>query len=496
MNKITSIIISKEKIYIWDSEKSVFVEVCVWNNKSLLEQLKLIKQNYNLSKIQLFLSDELSFVLSFQIEKTEDSKVRHEKIAEKIAERIPEYFDNIVWDYKVVDLEDSSLIQVAAVEKSLIVQLQKDFEAANFDVLVIEPLSCAIAKTIDSSKTAKLVIATGVIENIIFLTYKSSVFIVDLLNTEGEVNETKKFIEYIIQKYPENRPDAVIIDDAKKVFSSDLKDYLKGLNLELQAKSDLLKGISENLGEKETRKSQERLDLIESDALLKPSAISRLTIMIKSLLSKYHLNKNSKFMKGLFFGLVILLLLISSLMLFLYFRSKSLKTNSPQTQNNQTVEVAPVQEIESTPVPETVVNNESSVTQENLIDDLKLSDFSGYKLQILNGSGIKGEADKLRALLGDLKFTEITIGNADKTDYVDTLVSYKTMKLLNNTELLDTRMITYKMEHTETLLKEDNPYDIVIIIGKARLDEKGNSIGEIKKTETSPTDSSGIAPLQ
>ncbi|OGM27435.1 hypothetical protein A3A76_03015 [Candidatus Woesebacteria bacterium RIFCSPLOWO2_01_FULL_39_23] len=92
--------------------------------------------------------------------------------------------------------------------------------------------------------------------------------------------------------------------------------------------------------------------------------------------------------------------------------------------------------------------------------------FSDYSIQILNGSGIPGEAGKVKDLLASAKFKKTDTANADNYDYEDTEV-----KLKENTpskvydkieELLKS---TYSVAKSDTKVASSSSYDVIIIVG-------------------------------
>lgn len=72
----------------------------------------------------------------------------------------------------------------------------------------------------------------------------------------------------------------------------------------------------------------------------------------------------------------------------------------------------------ATPSPAVQQTQESSA-QPTPVQEINLKD---YKIKVLNGSGIAGEAAKLKDLLGQEGFTVESTGNADNSDYTKTIV--------------------------------------------------------------------------
>ena len=108
---------------------------------------------------------------------------------------------------------------------------------------------------------------------------------------------------------------------------------------------------------------------------------------------------------------------------------------------------------------------ESQSPKEEATQEANLAD---YKIKVLNGSGIAGEAAKLKDLLEQEGFSVESIGNADKNDYEKTViktnkeVSPDVIKKLN--EFLQK---SYTVSEVEDLAgTEEN--NILIIIGREK----------------------------
>ena len=92
-------------------------------------------------------------------------------------------------------------------------------------------------------------------------------------------------------------------------------------------------------------------------------------------------------------------------------------------------------------------------------------DLSAYKIQVLNGSGIGGEAAKAEALVVDAGFTNTTTGNAKSYSYTTTEIQYKDSVDKRAFSPLEEALDVYVVERTD-VLPESNAYDIVIIVGQ------------------------------
>ena len=109
--------------------------------------------------------------------------------------------------------------------------------------------------------------------------------------------------------------------------------------------------------------------------------------------------------------------------------------------------VTPIQENIPTPSPEE-----------------KLVDFSLFSVTVLNGSGIAGEAGRVKILLEEGGFSVSKTGNADRYDYEETLVYVKENVPDQVTEALQNIIGDISVMTDETYPNEDA--DVVIIAGR------------------------------
>ena len=89
---------------------------------------------------------------------------------------------------------------------------------------------------------------------------------------------------------------------------------------------------------------------------------------------------------------------------------------------------------------------------------------SDIKIEVLNGNGISGSADKVKATLVESGFTVSKVANAKKFTYTSTYIYYKTgaeasMELVK-AALSDRTCVTQKSDPITT------GYDIVVVLGK------------------------------
>jgi len=96
-------------------------------------------------------------------------------------------------------------------------------------------------------------------------------------------------------------------------------------------------------------------------------------------------------------------------------------------------------------------------------------DASLYAINILNGSGMPGEAGKVSDLLESLGFEDINTGNADSYDYIETEISLKEDSPEGLYDLVkETLEDSYIVSRSKTDLDEKSTYDVVVIVGSKK----------------------------
>jgi hypothetical protein len=100
-----------------------------------------------------------------------------------------------------------------------------------------------------------------------------------------------------------------------------------------------------------------------------------------------------------------------------------------------------------------------------LPEPTKAVDLTQYEIEVLNGSGVGGEASKQKTVLETAGFTVSSIGNADNSDYTNTIIKAKTEVskafLDKLTNVLENNLTVGAVE----TLSGDSSVPIVVIIG-------------------------------
>lgn len=95
----------------------------------------------------------------------------------------------------------------------------------------------------------------------------------------------------------------------------------------------------------------------------------------------------------------------------------------------------------------------------------KAIDLTKYEIEIQNGSGVSGEASRQEASLEAAGFIVSSVGNADNSDYTDTVIKAKTgVEKAYLDKLKSVLGETFTLEGVETL-PDDSLTSVVVILG-------------------------------
>lgn len=178
-------------------------------------------------------------------------------------------------------------------------------------------------------------------------------------------------------------------------------------------------------------------------------------------------SKKSPF--GIILIIVAILLLISGAVWYFFFNG---------SQEESTIEVVN-ESIEPTII---VPTDTPEPTQVSINRD-------EIKIQVLNGSGITGEASYAQGVLANLGYSEIKTGNSDKKNQEMTTITYKSsVSEASITEISDKLKTIYE----EVTLKEatsSQVYDIIITVGLRKGQKLPTAVPTAKPTTAVPTGS-------
>lgn len=96
----------------------------------------------------------------------------------------------------------------------------------------------------------------------------------------------------------------------------------------------------------------------------------------------------------------------------------------------------------------------------------KQVDVSSYKVSVLNGSGVAGEAAKVKGLLSGAGFSVNNTGNASSSDYTQTTISAKSSVSQDALDkLIQVLAGNYTVSTHPVTLSASDPEDIVVTVG-------------------------------
>lgn len=140
-----------------------------------------------------------------------------------------------------------------------------------------------------------------------------------------------------------------------------------------------------------------------------------------------------------------------------YYKTKVASTGN----KNETVTETPVA---TTAATTTALSPTSNPTP--TVSNVGKVDYTKLTLNILNGTGIPGEAGKIADLIKSLKFKSVKSGNADSFDYTVTTIKVKkdlSSKIFDDINALISNQYSAKI--SDTPLDATSAYDVVIIVG-------------------------------
>lgn len=158
------------------------------------------------------------------------------------------------------------------------------------------------------------------------------------------------------------------------------------------------------------------------------------------------IEKKSVLDRKIIFAAVLALIVLAIIIWFLFFRRSS-------------------QDVLETPqvTPTEVLERVSPTVEPTEAVEVKISDL---KIQVLNGSGIAGEAGKVAKLLEGVGFQDIETRNADSFDFTKSQVRLKSRAPEDTFDTIKKALgDNYEVVLADPL-PEDEDYDVVVIVGK------------------------------
>ncbi len=380
-----------------------------WKEEDFEPIFKEIKSTFGRSAY-VILGDDLSYVLYEQISLKKD-ELLVDALKQLVIERIPEDISGLNWHHRILNkTEDKTTIQVSAFVTERYEKIMAAFKEVDIKVNRVEPLSLALASQIKFKKESILLIYQGY-RNLAVVVNQSAVIGSESLNTSEPKKEIGSLMIFVRERYDMEVKDLKQRDLHPMVGIVKMQD--KNEVIEKKAKPR----IRENNDDKE-RKS---------------------------------LSKNVK-MLALIPALGILLLALLS---FRGWLPESFNVLQPSEKNQEEMPVV---------IEETEVLIEEEVYPSPSSESV---DLAQYFVQILNGSGISGEAGVVEDILAAEGFENFETGNADNYDYEETEIQLKESIPDQIFDDLERALNSdYEIVLSQEVLTSDADYDVIVVVGK------------------------------
>jgi hypothetical protein len=484
------LILAKDQAFFVDAKTNFHIQSLEYSDElnELDNLIAYAKKFAGRDKLGILISDDLVYVFSSKIKFTDDAgKAVDEKllVENKIKSKIPEEISEVVWDYKAKQIDsDNKLFQIAVTNPLTTVIISKLFES-DLDIDFVEPICYALARSVDTVKETHIIVSANLFENCIIISDNKYINLALAFDKENFAKDFSSVLDYVSEVFPQENESQKI-----KIYASN--DSIKDLNFVVpqgyEEKYELVTA-NVNLFSKELLdesqhhgKNEDVLNLIPTNFHAPKVSMSVPHIHMPHV-PEISLNAHMPAVPGLAMSSVLQnkkILIIAGVVLFVglasfgiykYFSAENTTPSSNQAPIAD-AQPAPVEiqttETETTPPPATTENSNDTNTDETVINTPETA-FSTYRLLILNGSGIPGEASKISKSFTDQGFRNPDIGNYPSGTIKQTTIRTKSAtpdEALNKaTELLTDYDVTYSTE----FLDPTSPYDLEIVIGETRL---------------------------
>lgn len=91
-----------------------------------------------------------------------------------------------------------------------------------------------------------------------------------------------------------------------------------------------------------------------------------------------------------------------------------------------------------------------------------------YPIEVLNGSGIAGEAARVKALLEKEGFAISAVGNADESDIAETTIQAKSSVIKGWIDILKTTLSESLIVSEPTSLDDEESTDVIVTVGSKK----------------------------
>jgi len=467
-----------------------------WESRTLSQVLSQLKTKLKATSLQVIIGDNLSFLTPVFIPSSD--KDLKDKVLEEAAKVLPESLDDLGVDWKqVYQAEGMTAVQLFAVQKPFLSLLGRATQSAGLKIESIEPVAYVLSRVVPDSSDAVMVIWEDDVTEAAVI-HQGQVLASTQITDLSVYSAIESLLSLVQDKYGLNVDSIVMPTKAKKISKDKLaektgkKVIAKDFDLMATAanKADI-KGDDEdvlNITPKEVFAEEESMPEIspdpEDDQSVQESAdqevsdssddqsMPEIKPMAPKLpkmsqtenppdepeepqpISAMETKSKPPFPTKLVVLAFFLLAIVTTVVIggVIVYKNAIVGRTSSSQSFQATPEPTRTPEATPTPTPATEI------------------DRTQVKIQVLNGSGIKGLASKVVAALEKAGYQDVKSGNADNFDHTKTEASTGS----DNQALLDLVSAdlkdSYPIATTDTNLKSSS-FDVVITLGQ---DLEGN----------------------
>lgn len=385
-----------------------------WTNETLDLALVEISKKFNTKNFRILISDEFCYIVRVPVPAATAQEGIRAYILQSLRDKIPEVPDEAEWDYKIVaKTPDGSL-------DAMVYVLVKGFARAFFAGVTKAGLVVEVTEPESVAKTRNA-------NPIIGLAIKG-----DVSGRDEEVLNIKPVIVELPTQTTGQlpTPSSVISTSQEKPSQSDSE-----------------------LSQVKTPQTQNQSPLVQPPVApiqpLKQPSFTPLSPHIANV--SPHTDVEPPKSRNLFFTLMLIfipLILIGMVVGGILYA----KRNTP-TETTPEVVTTPTPTPEGESIDETVEELET----EPLV-------LSALKVQVQNGSGTTGEANRVVALLKEKGFVDVVTGNAANFDFTSTEVSVKSTAKAAYKNVEEALSGTYSVVEKDEL-DSSSKFDIVVVVG-------------------------------
>jgi hypothetical protein len=414
----TVVYITKNKV--WAGEL-----VYDWDGVNLEEIFNRIRREQKVSEARVVLGNDVSFVTSM---KFTEEVLNRESVLKVAKSWMPFQIDDECFDWKEVMLvPGEKWLQLAAMERGVLESLSAAVKKSGIKIDLVTAIGVILAGKTVGREVPVVVKWTGK-ENLLVVAVNG---LADLV--AGDINEEDLMI-YTKQKW------GLAVNPEELMFSETNVD-VPGIVYAEKIKGDdslvlnlpILKEVVIADEKKEEEVVEEKSG---TEGAPKPLGLEKISETATE-------EKTEKKASHLILYLVILTVVVLGCAGLLY-KMGFLATIIPQTTKPVTPTMTLTPTATATPTPE-------------------VADLSKLKVQVLNGSGVTGEAAKVKAILLGMGFVNIDTGNAAATTASE--IQMKSIVPISVGDQIMKSVISYNLSNVSTLTN-DNKYDLIMVLGK------------------------------